>query len=455
MECTVPRIVLAGTGSGCGKTTVTCAVLQALVNRNLKVSAMKCGPDYIDPMFYSQITGTESTNLDGFFFDENTLNFLLAKNGFGRDVNLIEGVMGFYDGLGLTSTEASTYEIAQITKTPVVLVLNAKGASLSVLATLQGFLYFFPENRICGVILNQCTVSTYQILEKEIWNRFAGAVQPLGFLPMISDCSLESRHLGLVTAAEVKDLKEKLQILAEQAEKTIFLDDLLKLSKTAVPVVCREVLVPHNPENIRIAVARDSAFCFYYADNLNLLREMGAELVFFSPLMDRELPPNIHGLYLGGGYPELYARLLSENSSMRASVRNALEQGLPCIAECGGFLYLTEFLNQFPMVGYLCGKSYDTGKLVRFGYIYLQASKDNMLCRAEAKIPAHEFHYWDSTDPGDAFKASKVSGKSWSCVHATDRLYAGYPHFHFYANPDFAIQFYHTCVKEKYHNEKN
>lgn len=450
MEARIPRIVLAGTNSGCGKTTVTCAVLQALVQRKLKVGAFKCGPDYIDPMFHSRIIGAKSANLDLFFFQENTLNYLLAKNGADRDISVIEGVMGFYDGMGLTTTEASTYAVSQVTKSPVILVVGAKGASLSILATIQGFLDFCPNNQICGVILNQCTAMTYAVLAREIQTRFDGKILPLGFLPSMPDCALESRHLGLVTAAEVENLREKLQRLAEQAEQSLDLDGILEFAEQAPHISCEAVALPKYQELIRIAVARDRAFCFYYEDSLEALEEMGAELIPFSPLSDLELPPDIQGIYLGGGYPELYAVQLSQNTAMRTAIQAALTKGLPCIAECGGFMYLTEAIGEYPMVGYLPGRSFDTEKLSRFGYVRLKAEKDTMLCKAGTEIPAHEFHHWDSEDPGGSFTASKTSGKHWACVHADDRLYAGYPHFHFYANPDFAVNFYHTCLKEKH-----
>jgi len=450
MERKIPRVILAGTNSGCGKTTVCCAVLQALVNRGRKVGAFKCGPDYIDPMFHSRIIGAKSGNLDPFFFSPDTLRYLLAKNAAGREVSVIEGVMGFYDGMGLTTTKGSTYELAQITGSPVVLVVGAKGASLSVLAVVQGFLSWCPDHRIRGVILNRCTASTYEVLAGEIRRRFSGQIRPLGFLPPMPDCGLESRHLGLVTAAEVENLREKLQILAAQAEKTIDLDGLLELAEQAPAVTCGGVALPRYSEPVRIAVARDRGFCFYYEDSLEALTEMGAELVPFSPMADPALPENIQGLYLGGGYPELYARQLSENGGMRSSLRAALERGLPCIAECGGFLYLTEAIGEFPMVGFLPGKCYDTGKLARFGYVRLTAKKDNLLCRAGEEIRGHEFHHWDCEAPGDGFRAVKASGKSWDCVVATDRLYAGFPHFHFYANPSFAVRFYEACLEEKH-----
>ena len=442
-----PRILLAGTNSGCGKTTVTCAVLQALVNRGMKVGAFKCGPDYIDPMFHSRIIGAKSANLDLHFFSENTLRYLFVKNAADRDISVIEGVMGYYDGMGLTTTRASSYAVAKVTDSPVVLVVNAKGASFSILATIQGFLTFYQDHNIKGVVLNQCSHMTYGPLAKAIEERFG--IRAFGYLPKMPDCALESRHLGLVTAAEVENLREKLQIMAQQAEKTIDLDGLLALAEEAEPVSYMPVELPRQ-ESIRIAVAKDNAFCFYYEDSLEAMTQMGAELIEFSPLHDKTIPKNIHGLYLGGGYPELYAPKLSQNHAMLASIRGALEKGLPCVAECGGFMYLTEAIGEHPMVGYLPGKCFDNGKLTRFGYVTLHAKEDNMLCKAGEEIPAHEFHHWDCTQPGNGFVAAKSTGKSWDCAVVNDRLYAGYPHFHFYANPAFLKGFYDTCLKEKH-----
>jgi len=449
---TVPRVVIAGTNSGCGKTTVVCSLLQALKNRGHNIGAFKCGPDYIDPMFHKRIIGTDSFNLDSFFFDDETLRYLLCRNGDGRDINILEGVMGFYDGIGFDTSAGSTCEIAQITDSPVVLVVGACGAAASVLAVIHGFLTYLPDNHICGVILNQCTGMTYQLLAGQIQKRFGGNVIPLGYLPAMPGCSLESRHLGLVTADEVENLRDKMQKLSEQAEKSLDLDGLLEMAGGAGKISCREPDIPVK-EPVRIAVARDRAFCFYYEDSLDLLRQMGAEIVPFSPLADRDLPANIHGLYLGGGYPELYADKLEENRSMREAVCRALKQGLPCIAECGGFMYLSQSLqlsedpkDRAQMTGFFPDRSFPTGHLTRFGYITLTAQQDNMLCPEGGSVRAHEFHYWDVQDPGHGFKAVKPSGKSWQCVHVSDRLYAGFPHFHFYSNPAFAERFIDACL---------
>ena len=446
MQRRVPRLVLAGTNSGCGKTTVTCAVLQSLVRRGLRVGAAKCGPDYIDPMFHSRVIGAKSSNLDSFFFDRDTIRYLLSHNGEGCDVTVIEGVMGYYDGLGLTSTRASTYEAARETESPVVLVVNARGAALSVVAAVQGFLDFAPDNNVQGVILNGCSAMSYGALARELESRLG--VRACGYLPRLPECALESRHLGLVTADEVADLREKLRQLAEAAEKTLELDALLEIAHNAPVLDFTPPVLPEKGAPVRIGVARDRAFCFYYEDSLDLLRQLGAELVSFSPLTDERLPNGIQGLYLGGGYPELYAAQLEENHALRRQIRDAVHTGMPCIAECGGFMYLTQAIAGRAMVGALPGDCFDTGKLTRFGYITATAREDNLLCRAGEQVPMHEFHHWDTPQPGDAFGAEKPSGKQWRCAYATDTLYAGFPHFHFYAKPVMAQRFLAACRKE-------
>lgn len=448
-----PRVLLAGTGSGCGKTTAVCAVLQALADRGMRAASFKCGPDYIDPMFHSRVIGAKSGNLDLFFFDGNMARQLLAGGAEGRDVSVIEGAMGYYDGAGLASTQASAYELARETGAPAVLIAEARGASLSLLASLEGFVNFRPDSGIQGVIFNRCGAALYTALAEAVRERFGGRVEPLGYLPPMPDCGLESRHLGLVTAAEVTDLRDKLCRLAAQAEKTIDLDGLLKLAGSAPPLEWEPVAFPRFSEPVRVAVASDKAFCFRYEDSLAVLEAMGAELAMFSPLEDSALPKNIQGLYLCGGYPELYAKELSANRTMGASVREALARGVPCIAECGGFMYLTEAVGGEPMAGVLPGKCHDTGRLTRFGYVTLTAKRDNLLCRAGESIRGHEFHHWDASDTGGDFTAEKASGSSWDCVFASETLYAGFPHFHFCANPRFAENFYRACLKEKYRHD--
>ncbi|MBR3383223.1 MAG: cobyrinate a,c-diamide synthase [Clostridia bacterium] len=445
------RVMISGTGSGCGKTTLVCALLSAYKRRGVNVGAAKCGPDYIDPMFHRSVVGAHSTNLDPFFFDGNTLSRLLAKNGEGRTLTVIEGAMGYYDGFAAASPRASAYETARATGTPVILAVNARGASLSALAQIRGFIGFRPDDRIAGVILNNCSERVYTALKPMIEGELG--VSAFGFMPRIPEAELGSRHLGLITADETEDLATKLSRLAEQAERSLDLDGIASLAERA-PELSFTLPVIKKREPCRIAAARDAAFCFYYEDSLDLLREMGAEIVEFSPISDERLPEGVHGLILGGGYPELHAEALSNNVSMRESVRSAVAGGLPCIAECGGFMYLTERIADKPMAGVIPGGCSDTGGLRRFGYVTLTAERDNLLCRKGASIPAHEFHHWDADDPGEGFRAVKPDGRSWACVHAGPTLFAGFPHLHLCAEPAFAESFYTACLKEKHECSK-
>lgn len=436
------RIMIAGTNSGCGKTTVTCAVLQALKNRGVDVSSFKCGPDYIDPMFHKTIIGAPSYNLDSFLTDENTVNYLLHKNG--CRVSVIEGVMGFYDGLSFTE-KGSSHEISEITKTPVALVVNCRGMSLSSAAVLQGFKNF-KDNNIKGVIFNNLSEKLYESMAEEC--RKIG-ITPLGFMPYISDAALESRHLGLVTAQEVKDIKGKMQILAKYAEKYIDLDALLALSEYEDTKY--EDIPISKIGDIKIAIARDRAFCFYYEDNLDLLRSMGAELVEFSPLANEEVP-QCGGMILGGGYPELYADILEKNTVTLKSVKENIENGMPCLAECGGFMYMHKTLDNgkrtYKMAGVIDGVCRKTDRLQRFGYMEMTAEKDNILCKKGDKIHAREFHYFESNCCGSSFTARKDASE-WKCVNTTKNLFAGFPHIHFWSNISLAENFIKSCEEYK------
>lgn len=442
----LPRILFAAPASGSGKTTVTCAILRALVNRGCAVASFKCGPDYIDPMFHRKSVGTTaSSNLDLFLANQDTVRYLLAKNAIDSDVAVLEGVMGYYDGIAGKSTDASTYAVAKAIQTPVVLVVNCRGMSVSIAAQIKGFLEFRKDSQIMAVILNRLPSMLYPELKALIEQECS--VHVAGYLPIMENGSLESRHLGLVTAGEIEDIQKKLDMLAVQAEKTIDLDFLIKLAKTANILEYHTPAFPDTRYPVRIAVAQDRAFCFYYEDTLRMLAEAGAELVEFSPLIDHRLPENIGALYLGGGYPEVYASQLSQNHTMRISIKHAIESGMPTIAECGGFLYLHRTLQDeksvpYPMVGVIEADAVKTEKLSRFGYVTLTAKQDNLLCLAEESLPAHEFHYWDSTDCGDNFTAQKpLRGTNWQCVHAQKNLWAGFPHLYFPAVPQAAYRF--------------
>ena len=446
----LPRILLCAPASGGGKTTVTCAILQALVDRGLHPVSFKSGPDYIDPMFHSQVIGATARNLDLFFLGEKATRALLRRNAGAGEIAVLEGAMGYYDGIAMSS-EASAWALARATATPAVLVVDARGRARSAAALVKGFLDFEKDSGIRGIILNRISPMLYPRL-KECIETETG-VKVYGFLPERPDCTVESRHLGLVTAAEIGDLKERLHKLAAQAEETLDLTGLLALAKEAEELP-EDALPKPEPTagRPRIAVADDKAFCFYYADALQLLTDCGAELVKFSPLTDTALPEGCSGLYLGGGYPELYGRELSENTAMRTAIYDAVASGMPTVAECGGFLYLHESLECddggfWPMVGVIPQKAWRTPRLRRFGYITLTARTDGLLLRQGEEVPAHEFHYWESGDPGADFRAEKpLSDRGWDCGHATPTLYAGFPHFHFCAKPETAARFAAACA---------
>ena len=451
-----PRLMLAAASSGSGKTTIACAILQALTRMGEHPVSFKCGPDYIDPMFHRQVLGVPSRNLDLFFSDEATAAYLLQKNSENFSFAFIEGVMGYYDGIA-TTTEASSWQLAKATQTPVVLVLNCKGMSVSIAAQLGGYLSYQPDSQIKGVILNQVSKSIYPEIKALIEQRYDVAV--CGYMPKMSDCSLESRHLGLVTAEEIGDLQQRLEKLGEQAMQTIDLPLLLKIAAQAPALAVPAVQLPApNPTPLRIGVARDKAFSFYYADNLELLEQLGAQLVEFSPLHDPQLPDDLDGLLLGGGYPELYADTLSQNRTLMAQIKASLQNGLPCIAECGGFQYLCEQLEgadskSYPMVGFLPGSSFRTPSLRRFGYVRLTAQKDNLLCKKGEGFAAHEFHYWDSQHCGNGCIAQKPCRRSsWECVVCDENFWAGYPHLYFYANVQMAKNFLNRC--NRFHTQK-
>ena len=430
------QFLLAAPRSGSGKTTMTCALLMALKRRGCAPCAFKSGPDYIDPMFHRAVLGVESRNLDLFFSAPETVRTLYARGAAGHGAAVCEGAMGFYDGQGLT-TRASAWELADTLGLPVLLVAEPKGQSLTLAAELKGLVNFRTPSHIAGILLNNCTARMHALLapmlEKET------GLPVLGFLPKLPEAVIGSRHLGLYTAAEVENLQQKLALLADAVEEHIDWPRLLALCEKEPPALPVQPETP--PARVRIAVAQDEAFCFIYAETLEAFRDAGAEVVFFSPLRDTALPENIGGLYLPGGYPELHAKELSENTSLLREIKRKIESGLPTAAECGGFLYLGQSLTDaegqsWPMAGVLPGEAKDAGRLVRFGYATLSADSDSLLFRAGESFPIHEFHHWDSTANGTALAAKKpVGGAAWRCGFVNEHFYAGFPHLYWAGTP--------------------
>ncbi len=431
------QFLLAAPRSGSGKTTMTCALLMALKRRGCAPCAFKSGPDYIDPMFHRAVLGVESRSLDLFFSAPETVRTLYARGAAGHGAAVCEGAMGFYDGLGGVSDRASAWHLADTLGLPVLLVVEPKGQSLTLAAELNGLVNFRTPSHIAGILLNNCTARMHALLapmlEKET------GLPVLGFLPKLPEAVIGSRHLGLYTAAEVENLQQKLALLADAAEEHIDWPRLLALCEKEPLALPVQPETP--PARVRIAVAQDEAFCFTYAETLEAFRDAGAEVVFFSPLRDTALPENIGGLYLPGGYPELHAKELSENTSLLREIKQKIESGLPTAAECGGFLYLGQSLTDaegqsWPMAGVLPGEAKDAGRLVRFGYAALSADSDSMLFRAGESFPIHEFHHWDSTANGTALAAKKpVGGAAWRCGFVNEHFYAGFPHLYWAGTP--------------------
>jgi len=431
------QFLLAAPRSGSGKTTMTCALLMALKRRGCAPCAFKSGPDYIDPMFHRAVLGVESRSLDLFFSAPETVRTLYARGAAGHGAAVCEGAMGFYDGLGGVSDRASAWHLADTLGLPVLLVVEPKGQSLTLAAELKGLVNFRTPSHIAGILLNNCTARMHALLAPMLEEETGLPV--LGFLPKLPEAVIGSRHLGLYTAAEVENLQQKLALLADAAEEHIDWPRLLALCEKEPPALPVPPETP--PARVRIAVAQDEAFCFTYAETLEAFRDAGAEVVFFSPLRDTALPENIGGLYLPGGYPELHAKELSENTSLLREIKQKIESGLPTAAECGGFLYLGQSLTDaegqsWPMAGVLPGEAKDAGRLVRFGYAALSADSDSLLFRAGESFPIHEFHHWDSTANGTALAAKKpVGGAEWRCGFVNEHFYAGFPHLYWAGTP--------------------
>ena len=444
IQVNTPRVMFAATRSGSGKTTVTCGVLAALKKQNIKVQAYKCGPDYIDPMFHRTVLGIDTGNLDTFFADADAIGRILARDTKDAELIVMEGVMGYYDGVGGTTTMASSYELSKVTKTPVVLIVDAKGASVTLAAIIRGIMEYKKDSRIVGVILNRVSPMFYSRIKHVIETECG--IPVLGYLPEDASFAVPSRHLGLLQPDEMQKQRDWVETVAEAARKTIDIDGILEIAAQAemlqIQKATGETEKSKFPAGYRIGVARDAAFSFYYRENLRMLEDMGATLVYFSPLTDAHVS-EVDALIFGSGYPELYAKQLYENQSMRASVWQALEAGMPCHAECGGFLYLGKSLadaegNVYEMVGFLDGAGFRTERLQRFGYVEL-APQETDAFAVNTVLRGHEFHYWDSTDCGDACLAWKPLSKqkTYPCMVKKKGTFAGFPHLYYAGAENF------------------
>ncbi|GAB4504940.1 MAG: cobyrinate a,c-diamide synthase [Anaerolineales bacterium] len=446
-----PRFVLAAPSSGSGKTTLAVGLMSAFAER-LTVQGYKVGPDYIDPGYHTAATGRASRNLDTWMIPAARVKELFACSALGADLCLIEGVMGLFDGYDGRTEAGSTAEVAKLLSAPVVLVIDVHSMARSAGAVALGFRQFDPQLNLAGVILNNVAGAAHAQWVTEAVQSVGLTV--LGCVPRSENLRVPERHLGLYMAGErTATTQAFLQAAREVVRQDVDVSALEALARTA-PAMEDGVQSHLSTGEVRIGVARDEAFCFYYEDNFDLLRAAGAELVFFSPLHDSALPPALRGLYLGGGYPELYAAQLVENQSMRAALKSAIQSGIPTYAECGGLMalaqsYFDDAGNEYPMLGVLPGSTRLTGKL-KMGYREVVALQSSPLLGKDQTARGHEFHYseWLSPEESNSFAysiQSRMGGEPKPEGFVKDNLLASYVHLHFASNPDLAWNFVRAC----------
>lgn len=450
-------MVIAGAASGVGKTTVAAAIMGALSAQGYKVQPFKVGPDYIDPSYHSVVCGAPCRNLDSWLLTAEAIQELFQRAMVGKDVAVIEGVMGLYDGATGDDEAGSTAQLAKLLGLPVVLVVDASKASRSVGAMALGFKAFDPSLHLAGVILNGIAGDLHLELARPSLDR--AGVRYLGYLPGRHEFTLPERHLGLIPTAEGRVATAYYQHLATQAAATIDLDRLLAVAAdAAVPEAQARPLFPAMPvtPQAAIAVAMDQAFNFYYPDALDLLTAWGAELVPFSLLEDATLPPNASGVYIGGGFPEMFAAPLADNVSMRASIRAAAARGLPIYAECGGLMYLCQSLedlegHSYAMAGVLPGRSVMQGARLTLGYRTIRAMQDNCLLAAGETVRGHEFHFSSMPDGTTtvplAYEVLDQPGRSEGFV--VQNVLASYIHIHLGSKASLAPRFVDTVSRFK------
>jgi len=447
----IPRLVIAGTHSGVGKTTIATALIAAFTRRGLRVQPFKIGPDFIDPGFHQAAAGRVSRNLDGWMLSRNSNLEILARACADADLAIVEGVMGLFDGRGATSEEGSTAEMAKWLEAPVLLVVDASAMARSAAAVVRGFETFDPDLDVAGVLFNRIGGARHADILRES-TRARCQSTPLGFLPRDEKIALPSRHLGLTMATEALT-GECLAAMVAWVEDHVDLDTLLKLARERSRGFEISMAPPARRagSKARVGIARDAAFCFYYQDNLDALAECGAELVEFSPVRDRKLPDEIDGLYLGGGYPELHARELSQNQPMLESIRRFIETGAPVYAECGGFMYLTEAIvdaegREHPMARVFPTRARMQSRLAALGYIQPEPARDALWLDPEEKPRGHQFRY-SSMDPmpPEIARAYKSPAEGYR-IHS---VLGSYIHLHFRSCPRFAERFVEDCAQRR------
>jgi cobyrinic acid a,c-diamide synthase len=452
-----PRcLVIGGSHSGVGKTTISLGLMAAFKKRGLKVQGFKVGPDFIDPGHHSRLLGTPSRNLDGWMLPKGYNLATFSQSMSGKNWGIVEGVMGLFDGYDGLSEGGSTAQMAKWLKCPVILVVDASSMARSIAALVHGFQTFDSDLRLAGVIANRVGSQTHARFLAEAMESLPN-IAFLGGLPRTEEISIPERHLGLITSDEdpyPTDLFDKLALLMEEH---------LKLEKLYELPICRlnseEAPLPRaGRSGLRLGVARDEAFCFYYQDNLDLLAHFGADLCFFSPVRDSRLPPDLSGLYLGGGYPELFAQQLAENHRVKNQILAAAQGGMPIFAECGGFMYLTRSIEierrDYAMVGLYPFRTRMLSRRKALGYREVVLKKDSLLGPKGLRARGHEFHYSElingTGEMADLYQVSNRNGMTaGSDGFKVYNTLAGYIHFHFGSNPQMAANFVGSCEEYK------
>jgi cobyrinic acid a,c-diamide synthase len=424
----------------------------ALCRRKLKVQPFKTGPDYIDPSYHTWVTGQPSRNLDTWMLSHAAVIESFSRAMAGKDIGVIEGVMGLYDGRYSTSDEGSTAELAKLLRVPVILVVDSRKGARSLAAMVKGYQTFDRGLNLCGVILNGIGSDKHLEICREAIEHYTG-VKVIGHLPRRQELSLPERHLGLVPAVENPESQEFLDKLSVQSESTLNISEILRLALMVKIPECKPVVFPQEvvPAVCRIAVARDKAFSFYYQDNLDLLQAWGAEIVAFSPLQETQLPPNISGIYLGGGFPEMYAGELENNLSLRQEIKRCSDQGMPVYAECGGLMYLGDSLRdlngrEYQMAGAIPVSSCIDKPRLSLGYRTVEALDDGPLLQKGQTVRGHEFH-WSvlkhSQGCENAYRVLDDEGRMEG--FQIKNLLSSYIHLHFASLPSLAPHFVKVC----------
>jgi len=450
MTDSIPGLLIAAPSSGSGKTSLTLGLMAAFKRRGLAVAPFKVGPDYIDPGHHAMVCGRPSHNLDSWFCDKQQLHKTFASGSVGADIALVEGVMGLFDGVSGASEEGSSAQIAKWLGLPVLLVVDARAQARSFAAVVKGFADFDPQLRLAGVIANQVGGARHAEMLQEALASIPGLPPLLGWLPRQEDIVLPERHLGLVTAEDLSG--DHGQRLADWIEQHLVLEQIRTLAVSSVTAEAAPLSIT-SEKRLRLGIARDQAFCFYYPENLALLEQAGAELVAFSPLRDRQLPENLAGLYLGGGYPELHAEQLAANAGMRQQICETAAAGLPIYAECGGLMYLCRAIDSWSMCGVFPAAAKMLPRRRALGYRQVELSANGPLGPPGTRVRGHEFHYSEVEMPPDVERCYRLGRRNGEPAaiegYRTQNVLGSYVHLHFGSNPQVAENLIEFCLKNQ------